>query len=94
MLNDVDFDLRSPGFEKKIPGEGLPVVEDPDTRGDLIIDFNIEFPAYLSAGSKGFIQLAFEYEYDDDSTGDGLHRMVMDGKAYMRANKLAQVCRP
>lgn len=92
-----------PDYAKTISGEGLPLVEDSERRGDLIIDFNIEFPAYLSAVSKNYVQKAFETQ-KNDSDDEGpmesgnrghMHRgMFLDGKMYMRSDKLAQICRP
>lgn len=86
---------------KTITGEGLPLVEDPDQRGDLIIDFKVEFPAYLSAVSKSYVKKAFDNGTETDDEVDersvaiaGPRRMVLADKLYMRSDKLAQICRP
>ncbi|KAJ8669019.1 hypothetical protein QAD02_000278 [Eretmocerus hayati] len=94
----------SPDYVKRISGEGLPLIDDPDHRGDLIIDFEIEFPAYLGSASKSLIKRAFdprEIEAEEErhrnksSFGnERVHRMLLDGKMYMRANKLSEMCRP
>ena len=34
-----------PGMVKRIPDEGMPTYKRPDTRGDLYIQFDVEFPA-------------------------------------------------
>lgn len=41
-----------PGYEKAIPGEGMPVSKKPGTRGKLVIRFSIVFPEYLSEDRK------------------------------------------
>ncbi|XP_001601548.1 dnaJ homolog subfamily B member 13 isoform X2 [Nasonia vitripennis] len=89
----------SPDYQKTISGEGLPLVEDPEQRGDLIIDFNVEFPSYLSEASKSYVQKAFDVALDDrrdDNAGKkrGSRRIVLADKLYMRSDKLAQICRP
>lgn len=89
-----------PDYVKTVPGEGLPLVEDPDSRGDLIINFNVEFPSYLPPSSKNYVQKAFETQYDDgygdesDDSVDQMRRIVLAGKTYMRADKLSQICAP
>jgi len=37
-------DVVSPGYRKMIPGEGMPVPKQPGSRGNLVVDFDIEFP--------------------------------------------------
>lgn len=93
------FFSSSPEYEKIISGEGLPLVEDPEQRGDLIIDFNVEFPSYLSEASKKYVQKAFDVglaNRTDDDVGKnrGSRRIVLADKLYMRSDKLAQICRP
>ena len=36
----------------------MPIVEDPNQKGDLVIEFDIEFPKYLNSDSKDFIKKA------------------------------------
>ncbi|CAH3199417.1 unnamed protein product, partial [Porites evermanni] len=40
-------DIVKPGYQKIVPGEGMPISKNPNTKGDLIIQFNIEFPNQL-----------------------------------------------
>ena len=42
----------SPGYEKVIAHEGMPISKSPGARGDLIIRFKLVFPAYLSEDKK------------------------------------------
>lgn len=51
-------DIVKPGFTRIIPGEGMPSVEDPNLRGSLIVEFEIEFPKSLNTNSKEYIKLA------------------------------------
>lgn len=52
-------DVVRPGFTRTIPGEGMPLVDDPVTgRGDLIVEFVIEFPRYLAPESKELVRRA------------------------------------
>ena len=50
--------ILSPGHEKRIVGEGVPLVEDPVKRGDLIVRFQVKFPATLDTRQKEFIKQA------------------------------------
>ncbi|PIK38174.1 putative dnaJ-like subfamily B member 13-like [Apostichopus japonicus] len=45
-------DIISPGYEKIVPGEGMPISQNPNVRGDLIIRFDIEFPKQLTSEKK------------------------------------------
>merc|ERR1719334_118439 len=44
LLNIPINDIISPGYEKVVPGEGMPISQNPNIRGDLVIRFDIEFP--------------------------------------------------
>ena len=41
------FPYLSPKYFKKVPGEGMPLPEDPTKKGDLFIYFDIQFPTRL-----------------------------------------------
>ncbi|XP_014209933.1 dnaJ homolog subfamily B member 13-like [Copidosoma floridanum] len=91
----------TPEYAMRVAGEGLPLVEDPGRRGDLVIDFDIEFPVYLPAASKLLVREALDRRYEmpsdaeEDETGRATaQRILLDGKLYMRANKISQICRP
>ena len=45
-------EVISPGYEKVIPGEGMPYSREPGKRGDLILRFKIIFPEYVSDQKK------------------------------------------
>jgi len=53
-ITDVVF----PGYKRIIPGEGMPRFEDWTQRGDLVIEFDIEFPKSLSLADKDLIRQA------------------------------------
>ena len=48
----------SPGYRKIVPGEGMPHANAPDTKGDLIIEFNIEFPHSLAPEKRSLVRKA------------------------------------
>ncbi|KAF5733524.1 dnaJ subfamily B member 4 [Tripterygium wilfordii] len=41
-------DILYPGYEKVIPGQGMPINTDEEKRGDLRIKFLVDFPMHLS----------------------------------------------
>jgi len=45
-------EVVSPGYEKHIVGEGMPLSKQPGARGDLTIRFKILFPRYLPEEKK------------------------------------------
>ena len=45
-------DIVKPGYEKVVPGEGMPLTHDLEKKGDLVIEFDIEFPHSLSPEKK------------------------------------------
>ena len=45
-------EVVSPGYEKTVTGEGMPLSKTPDQRGNLIIRFHIVFPKYLEDNQK------------------------------------------
>lgn len=50
-------DIVSPGYEKIVPGEGMPLSKDPSQRGNLIIQFNVTYPSMLSLKQKEQLEL-------------------------------------
>jgi len=51
-------DIVSPGYKKVVPGEGMPQSQNPEEKGDLVIDFNIIFPQSLKPDKKALIKKA------------------------------------
>ena len=49
----------SPGYEKVVEGEGMPLEETPDIKGNLIIRFDVQYPLYLPKASRDLIGKAF-----------------------------------
>jgi len=49
-------EIVRPGMQKKIPGEGMPLANDPTQTGNLIINFNISFPEALTEEQKNAIK--------------------------------------
>jgi len=49
-------DIIKPGYKKIVPTEGMPMSTDPTQKGDLIIEFNIEFPQSLTPERKELVR--------------------------------------
>ena len=49
------FQLYSPGYTKRIIGEGMPVSGDASQFGDLLVQFKVTFPATLTPQQKALI---------------------------------------
>ncbi len=47
-----------PGFKKRIPGQGMPLMSNPDKYGDMIIEFDVEYPTGLDSDQKSYIKEA------------------------------------
>nr|XP_019941143.1 PREDICTED: dnaJ homolog subfamily B member 13-like [Paralichthys olivaceus] len=60
LLNIPINDIVHFTYRKVVPGEGMPLFQDPSQRGDLIIHFDIQFPEKLSADRKHLIQQALK----------------------------------
>ncbi|XP_023557801.1 dnaJ homolog subfamily B member 13 isoform X3 [Octodon degus] len=58
LLNIPINDIVHPKYFKKVPGEGMPVPEDPTKKGDLFIFFDIQFPTRLTPQKKQMLRLA------------------------------------
>lgn len=48
----------SPKYFKKVPDEGMPLLEDPTKKGDLFIFFDIQFPTRLTPQKKQMLRQA------------------------------------
>jgi len=51
-------DVVQPGYTKVVPGEGMPLTNEPKQKGNLIIEFDIEFPTSLTPERKELIKRA------------------------------------
>ncbi|PHT34351.1 hypothetical protein CQW23_26151 [Capsicum baccatum] len=52
MTVSFDDKIIYPGYEKIIPGQGMPKPKQENIRGDLVLQFLIEFPIYLSEDQR------------------------------------------
>ena len=48
----------SPGYKKTVPGEGMRCMNDPSKKGNLVIEFAIEFPHSLTPEKRALIRKA------------------------------------
>ncbi|XP_049794573.1 dnaJ homolog subfamily B member 13-like [Schistocerca nitens] len=53
-------DVVQPGYIKIVDSEGMPLMEDPDKRGNLQIHFDIEFPKYIPRPGKVLLRKAWD----------------------------------
>lgn len=51
-------DIVKPGYKKVVPREGMPISTSPEEKGDLVIEFDIEFPQSLTPDRKELIKRA------------------------------------
>ncbi|XP_041586495.1 dnaJ homolog subfamily B member 13 isoform X2 [Vulpes lagopus] len=58
LLNIPINDIVHPKYFKKVPGEGMPLPEDPTKKGDLFIFFDIQFPTHLTPQKKQMLRQA------------------------------------
>lgn len=45
-------DVIKPSYQKRLVGKGLPLPKEPGQRGDMILEFDIQFPDHLSESQK------------------------------------------
>jgi len=48
----------SPGYQKRVVGEGMPQVADPSQMGDLVVEFRVQFPQTMNPQQKSLIRQA------------------------------------
>jgi len=53
-------DIIKPGYKKVVPCEGMPLSTEPTQKGDLIIEFDIEFPNSLTPDKKDLVNRALQ----------------------------------
>lgn len=58
LLNIPINDIVHPKYFKMVPGEGMPLPEDPTKKGDLFIFFDIQFPTRLTPQKKQMLRQA------------------------------------
>lgn len=83
IIHNISFFLIRPDYKKHVPGQGLPLPENPKKRGSLVISFNIEYPVYLPVSNKNYIKRAFDTSADIKDT-EYVHRLILANK--MRRN--------
>ncbi|KAI4465607.1 dnaj subfamily c member [Holotrichia oblita] len=79
-------DIVCPGYEKIVIGEGMPILENPQERGDLVIRFNVEYPPYLPKASRNLMLKAFYLA----KIGGGKNQQEMINKMVL-ADKIMRV---
>ncbi|XP_066999256.2 dnaJ homolog subfamily B member 13 [Anabrus simplex] len=82
-------DIISPDFEKIVEDEGMPFMENPEQRGNLIIKFEIDFPAYLPRTSKNLVNKAWYMASLNGGVGspERTYQMIMKDKLARIAKK-------
>ncbi|KAF5288984.1 hypothetical protein FQA39_LY03863 [Lamprigera yunnana] len=90
LINTIDHrtirvpitDIVYPGYEKTVEHEGMPIVEKPNEKGDLVIRFHITFPQYLPKSSKDVFREAFHLVKIGGSTShpEMINKMVLADK--------------
>lgn len=48
-------EIIKPNTVRRIQGYGLPLPKEPSRRGDLIVNFDIKFPEFLSQSAKDIL---------------------------------------
>ena len=48
----------SPGYQKRVVGEGMPQDADPSQMGDLVVEFRVQFPQTMNPQQKSLIRQA------------------------------------
>ncbi|UJR28275.1 hypothetical protein I4U23_009525 [Adineta vaga] len=58
-------EIVRPGYKKRIPSQGMPLMSNPDKYGDLIIEFDVEYPQKLNSDQKLYIREALIHNPND-----------------------------
>lgn len=88
ILINTDFLTSRPGYRKIVQGEGVPLVNEPKKRGDLIITFSVEFPKHLPRQSKKLITKALsELSSVRNNTKNKEYTVIMGTKINDTAKK-------
>jgi len=45
-------DIAKPGYKVVVPGEGMPLAKDSKSKGNLVVDFDVQYPDVLSIKQK------------------------------------------
>ena len=56
-----------------MPGQGMPLMSDPEKYGDLIIEFDVEYPQGLSSDQKLYIKEALVNNQHSKKQGNHHH---------------------
>lgn len=56
-------DIVTPGYTKRVVGEGMPLPTDPSKKGDMLIKFLIQFPSFLPQDKKQLIRMALPADF-------------------------------
>lgn len=48
----TSYDIVKPGMKKKVVGEGLPLSKYPDKRGDMVLEFAVNFPDRVTRNTR------------------------------------------
>ncbi|KAA0166686.1 hypothetical protein FNF27_07056 [Cafeteria roenbergensis] len=51
-------EVLSPGYEKRVRGEGMPISKAPGTRGDLVLRFEVVFPSHIPEDKRDLLRRA------------------------------------
>ncbi|MEQ2222161.1 hypothetical protein ILYODFUR_023182 [Ilyodon furcidens] len=49
-------DVIKPGMRKIVAGQGLPLPKNPEQRGDLVVEFDVNFPDALPGNAKDVLK--------------------------------------
>ncbi|XP_060533905.1 dnaJ homolog subfamily B member 13-like [Cylas formicarius] len=73
-------DVVTPTYKKIVVGEGLPILERYPESGNLILEFEVEFPEYLTAASKQMLKEAFGAIKTGTTLQNQVNRVVLADK--------------